>query len=53
MREQPPTSPEVFSVVDCDEAGARWDYNYKVRSLDYLLNILIVIMRLKESKGRV
>ena len=29
---QPPKSPEIFLVTDCDEPGARWDYNYKTDS---------------------
>ena len=24
--------PEVFTVVDCDAPGARYDYNYKVKT---------------------
>ena len=29
----PPKSPEIFLVTDCDEPGARWDYNYKVSAI--------------------
>ncbi len=39
--------PEVFTVVDCDAPGARYDYNYKVMITNYERCVFLLLHQLE------